>query len=178
MGTLVEDIKGLMDYLKIEKAHFMGQSMGGWIIQNFVLKYPERVDKLILIATNHKGAGIHILKESLIKEMEIREKDPVEAFKARARLMFFQKFRKEMEENLSKKFHGIWSPEDLIKESTINPKSTRDLENLATASASHNILEKLDQIKNPSLLISGSHDRMSPKMVLDQMHEKLPNSTL
>ncbi len=178
MDKLVEDLKGLMDFLKIEKANLMGQSMGGWIIQNFLLKYPEPAGKLILIATNHKGAGIHVLKESLIKEIEIREKDPVEAFLKHARLMYHQKFRKEMEENLSKKFHGIWSPEDLIKESTIDPKSTRDLENLANAGASHNTLEKLDQIKNPTLLITGSHDRMSPKIVLDQMHEKLPNSTL
>ena len=178
MDTFVEELKGLMDFLKIDKGNLMGQSMGGWIIQNFVLKYPERANKLILIATNHKGAGIHVLKETLIKEIETREKDPVEAFLGHARLMYHLKFRKEMEANLSKKFHGFWSPEDLIKESTIDPKSPRDLENLATASASHNILEKLDQIKNPTLLISGSHDRMSPKMVLDQMHEKLPNSTL
>ena len=178
MDTLVEDLKGLMDFLKIDKANLMGQSMGGWIIQNFVLKYPECANKLILIATNHKGAGIHVLKESLIKEIEIREKDPVEAFLGHARLMFHLKFRKQMEENLSKEFHGIWSPEDLIKESTIDPKSPLDLENLANASASHNTLEKLDQIRNPTLLITGSHDRMSPKIVLDQMHEKLPNSTL
>lgn len=178
MDTLVEDLKGLMDFLEIDKAHLMGQSMGGWVIQNFVLKYPERANKLILIATNHKGAGIHVLKESLIKEIETREKDPTEAFLGHARLMYHLKFRKEMEHNLSKKFYGIWSPEDLIKESTIDPKSPHDLENLANASASHNTLDKLDQIKNPTLLISGSHDRMSPKMVLDQMHEKLPNSTL
>jgi len=176
MDTLVEDLKGLMDFLKIEKANLMGQSMGGWIIQNFVLKYPEQADKLILIATNHKGAGKHVLKESLIKEIEIR--NPAKAFLKHARLMYHQKFRKEMEENLSKKFHGIWSPEDLIEESTIDTKSTHDLENLANAGASHNTLEKLDQIKNPTLLIAGSHDRMSPKIVLDQMHEKLPNSTL
>ena len=56
MDTFVEDLKGLMDFLKIDKANLMGQSMGGWIIQNFVLKYPEKANKLILIATNHKGA--------------------------------------------------------------------------------------------------------------------------
>ena len=119
-----------------------------------------------------------MLKGTLIKEIEIREKDPVKSFLGHARLMYHLKFRKEMEVNLSKKFHGIWSPEDLIKESTIDPKSPLDLENLANASASHNTLEKLNQIRNPTLLLTGSHDRMSPKIVLDQMHEKLPNSTL
>ncbi|MFW9988317.1 MAG: alpha/beta fold hydrolase [Candidatus Odinarchaeota archaeon] len=178
MDSLVEDLKDLMDYLNIEKVNLIGQSMGGWIIQNFVLKYPERANKLILIATNHKGSGIHVLKESMINELDTLERDPVKAFLGHAKLMYHLKFRKEMEKNLSKKFHGIWSPENLIKESTINPKSARDLKNLADAGASHNTLESLDQIKNPTLLISGSHDRISPKSVLDEMHEKLPISTL
>jgi len=38
LNILVEDLKGLMDSLKIEKAHVIGQSMGGWIAQNFVFK--------------------------------------------------------------------------------------------------------------------------------------------
>ncbi|GAH59561.1 unnamed protein product, partial [marine sediment metagenome] len=51
MEMFVDDIKGLLDYLKIDKAHLIGLSLGGMIALTFVLKYPERVEKLILINT-------------------------------------------------------------------------------------------------------------------------------
>jgi pimeloyl-ACP methyl ester carboxylesterase len=178
MDAHLEDLKGLIDFLKINKANLIGHSMGGWIIQNFVFKYPEYANKLVLIATNHKGAGIHVLKETLLKEADIRKSDPKDAFFKRARLMHHQKFRKEMEMNPSQKFHELWSPEDLIKESAIDEKLPRDLENLALAGETHNMLEKLNSIKNPTLILAGSHDRMSPKMVSEQMDEQFPNSTL
>ncbi|MHA1254373.1 MAG: alpha/beta fold hydrolase, partial [Promethearchaeota archaeon] len=52
MEMLADDIKSLMDYLKIEKAHIVGRSMGGMIAQELVLKYPKLVEKLILITTS------------------------------------------------------------------------------------------------------------------------------
>jgi len=47
----VEDLAGLMDALGIEKATLAGHSMGGMIAQYFALKYPERVERLVLVAT-------------------------------------------------------------------------------------------------------------------------------
>jgi non-heme chloroperoxidase len=40
---LIEDVAGLMDYLKIKKAHLVGYSMGGIITAKFVVKHPDRV---------------------------------------------------------------------------------------------------------------------------------------
>jgi 2-hydroxy-6-oxonona-2,4-dienedioate hydrolase len=40
--------------LKIEKAHLVGNSMGGWVAGLTAIKYPNRVDKLVLAA----AAGI------------------------------------------------------------------------------------------------------------------------
>lgn len=54
-----EDTAALLDYLKIEKAHFLGWSMGGMIAQEFILAYPERVEKLILCATAAKYSMKH-----------------------------------------------------------------------------------------------------------------------
>ncbi|GAG58408.1 unnamed protein product, partial [marine sediment metagenome] len=53
MEVFVDDIAGLMDYIEIDKAHIVGWSLGGKIVQNFALKYPERVDKMVLINTNY-----------------------------------------------------------------------------------------------------------------------------
>ena len=71
MEMFADDIKGLMDYLNIEKSHILGRSMGGMIAQNFVVKYPEKVNKLILVTTGPGGisgsAGLDIFKENQIE---------------------------------------------------------------------------------------------------------------
>ncbi len=45
------DIADLLDVLKIESAHVIGHSMGGYIAQEFAINYPERVEKLVLEGT-------------------------------------------------------------------------------------------------------------------------------
>jgi len=50
-----DDTIGLMDVLDIERAHVLGLSIGGETIQEIVLKYPERVEKLVLCATTCGG---------------------------------------------------------------------------------------------------------------------------
>jgi pimeloyl-ACP methyl ester carboxylesterase len=51
MSVFADDAIALMDALGIEKAHFIGISMGGMIGQQLALDYPERVEKLVLGCT-------------------------------------------------------------------------------------------------------------------------------
>lgn len=53
-----EDLKDFMDEHEIEKAHLLGFSDGGNIALVFALKYPERVDKLILNGANLNTKGV------------------------------------------------------------------------------------------------------------------------
>lgn len=53
-----EDLHDFMDEKGIEKAHILGFSDGGNIALIFALKYPERVDHLILNGANLNGAGV------------------------------------------------------------------------------------------------------------------------
>ncbi len=46
--VMVEDLKELLDDEGLEKVFLMGHSMGGKTVMNFALKYPERVEKLIV----------------------------------------------------------------------------------------------------------------------------------
>ena len=46
---------GLLDALKIQKANVLGYSMGSFIAQQFALTHPEKVDRLILIASTCGG---------------------------------------------------------------------------------------------------------------------------
>lgn len=52
-----EDIRALLDYLKIDHAILMGCSMGGGACMNFALEYPERTDALIMVGSAPIGFG-------------------------------------------------------------------------------------------------------------------------
>ena len=53
-----EDLCDFMDYYSIPKAHILGFSDGGNIALSFALRYPERVEKLILNGANLFPAGV------------------------------------------------------------------------------------------------------------------------
>jgi 3-oxoadipate enol-lactonase len=52
--TLAADTIGLMDHLKIDRAHFLGLSMGGMVGQYIGLLHPKRVHELILVSTSSR----------------------------------------------------------------------------------------------------------------------------
>ena len=53
-----DDLLGFMDAHDIDKAHILGFSDGGNIAMIFAMKYPERVDKLILDGANLDAKGV------------------------------------------------------------------------------------------------------------------------
>lgn len=55
-------LKEILDQLKIDKAIFIGNSMGGWMALKFAIEYPEKVTKLVLLATS----GITPAKKSFL----------------------------------------------------------------------------------------------------------------
>lgn len=44
-----EDLKGLLDYFNIERAHVLGLSLGGRVALDFSLMYPSALDRLVLV---------------------------------------------------------------------------------------------------------------------------------
>jgi pimeloyl-ACP methyl ester carboxylesterase len=52
IGTLADDVNELLGNLNIPRAHVLGWSMGGYVAQMFAIKYPEKVNKLVLYATD------------------------------------------------------------------------------------------------------------------------------
>jgi pimeloyl-ACP methyl ester carboxylesterase len=52
---LANDTAGLLDALKIPKADVMGYSLGGHIAQAFTVSYPDKVNRLILVASSCGG---------------------------------------------------------------------------------------------------------------------------
>src|ERR671919_394932 len=63
---LANDTAGLLDALKIPNADVMGYSLGGHIAQAFTVSYPEKVNRVILVATMCGG------KDSIPKPQEFK----------------------------------------------------------------------------------------------------------
>ena len=178
MNMFVEDIKGLMDTLAIDKAHIIGWSLGGMIVQHFLLKYPERVNKAVLLLTNYKGQGVDLYKQSRHEGLDALLEDPEKAFWNSATLSYHRSMKKKMREDQSQKFYGLWSVEDLIEDSAIDPATHDDIDNQANALVEHDTLERLHEVQNETLLVAASHDRLCPKSTMQEMNLRMPNSTL
>ena len=180
LDDFVEDIKGLMDHLGIEKAHIIGWSLGGMLVQNFVLKYPERANKVVLINTNAgtpDESGPEVYKNMRLEKEKLKKEDPVKAFWSTARTSYYIKFRKQMEAEPSKKWYGLWSVEELIEESAKTIATEQEIELQGNVLKVHNTKDRLKNISNPVLLLTATHDRITPRSSMEEMHNLLPNST-
>jgi pimeloyl-ACP methyl ester carboxylesterase len=181
MELYAEDIKGLMEFLKIQEAHILGASMGGMMVQHFVLTFPEMVDKVILINTFPgfpNEQGIELLKKGYIETYHKRLEDPTKAFFDGANSFYTLKFRKMMKEDPKRKFHGIFSAEDLIQRDVEDAATPQDILNGANAIAKHNTIDRLHEIQNKTLVLCAQKDRLSPVLVNEKLHELIPNSVL
>jgi len=62
-ATFVDDLRALLDHLGVERTHIVAQSMGGWTGLGFALRYPERVDRLVMCGT-HGGIKTEAITEA------------------------------------------------------------------------------------------------------------------
>jgi pimeloyl-ACP methyl ester carboxylesterase len=53
----VDDIRGVLDHLRIDKAHICGLSMGGYAALHFGLVYPERARSLVVAGAGYGSGG-------------------------------------------------------------------------------------------------------------------------
>ncbi len=179
MEMYADDINGLMEYLKIEKAHVIGASLGGMIVQNFILKYPNRVNKFVLINTFPgfpNQQGLEMYKNSQIQYFKELKENPIVAFFKAARQGFTREYRKMMEENPKRRFYDLWSAEDIINGNLEHAYTPQDTINGANAIAGHNTLDRLHEIKSETLVLCAEKDRIANMTTNKKIHERIPNS--
>ena len=61
-AAFVEDLRTLLDHLGLERVSLVAQSMGGWTCLGFTLRYPQRVDKLVMCDTHGGLASAEIAR--------------------------------------------------------------------------------------------------------------------
>ncbi len=186
MEIYADDINGLLESLQIQKTNILGHSLGGMIVQNFALKYPKKINKIVLINTIPRIAppgvdpsqAVEMNKKKTIEGMRGYKKDPLATFLIGAKHSYTRNFWKQMNENPKKKFHGIWSVEDLVEEKTINGPTEKDIINQSEALKTHDVYNRLGEIKQDVLILAADKDKSCPKAISERMHELIPNSKL
>jgi 3-oxoadipate enol-lactonase len=77
-GNLAKDVVGLLDDLRVPRAHLLGFSMGGAIAQEVAIRYANRVDRLILFGAFCGGiwsepAAFSVFRRLIITEHQTPE---------------------------------------------------------------------------------------------------------
>lgn len=182
METFADDAAALLNQLNIKKTNIVGWSLGGMVVQQFAVMYPERIKKIVLINTLPKWPGeekgLNMYKNDQIAGYHRKMEDPKAAFFEGARLNYSRKFRKKMEENPQKTFHGLFSAQDLIDISVLHPATPQDIKNYTHALKTYDVMDKLSEIEEETLIITAEKDRITPLSMNKIIHKRIPNSKL
>lgn len=154
--------------LNIEKAHFLGVSMGGFIAQEVAIRYPEIVDKLILCSTSFGGPGSVPIPQETLDVM----------FKGGGKYNSVDEIRDVIGIALDKRC--IDENQDVLdkimKEKMDNPQPKYAYQKQLMAGASFNAEDRLCKIKAETLILAGKGDRVVPFENSKLLNQKIVNS--
>ncbi|ACO77723.1 2-hydroxy-6-ketonona-2,4-dienedioic acid hydrolase [Azotobacter vinelandii CA] len=164
-------LKGLLDAIGIDRAHLIGNSMGGHSAVAFALANPERVGKLVLMGGGTGGAspfapmpteGIKLL-QGLYREPTIDNlKKMMNVFVYDTGDLTEELFQTRLDNMLSRRDHL----ENFVESLAANPKQFPDFG------------LRLAEIKAQTLIVWGSNDRFVPMDTGLRLLAGLPNAEL
>lgn len=151
-------IKEFLDFKNVDSAILMGNSLGGHIALYFTKKFPERVSSLVL--TGSSGLYEKAMGDSFPKRGD--------------------------KEYMTKKIQNVFydpatASQKMIDEvfALVNDRSSviRTLA-IAKSAIRHNMAKDLPDMKQPTCIIWGKQDLVTPPEVATDFHKLLPNSDL
>ena len=166
MGRMAADTVGLLDVLGIDKAHIVGVSLGSMIAQEIAINFPQRVGKLILAATTPgmSDAANKDVWDKKTAEMrrntglgeDFNERimnDPgsldVVKIMVRITAYAFNRLAFRIPMVLGARYYF----------NKVGPSGVLDQ---LRAVSKHNTIDRLDQIKAPTLVMAGMDDKIVP----------------
>jgi 2-hydroxy-6-oxonona-2,4-dienedioate hydrolase len=158
VGGLAKYVHRFIETRNYQNVHLLGNSLGGHVALVHVLKHPERIKSLILTGSSglfENGMGDTYPRrgdyEYIKKKTEVTFYDPKTATKELV---------------------------DEVFEITRNRLKVIKIIALAKSAIRHNLGEELNNVKQPSLLIWGNNDTITPPFVAREFHRLIPNSEL
>ena len=162
---LENDVISIMDELGIDKAHFIGLSMGGMTSLGLALKHSNRFNKLVCCAARADMPPPAI--EAWDQRMAIVENKGTQGVvQGSIERWFSDEFRNDVSNN-----HILKKAEEMIKSTSINGYigSCNAIKGL-------DYLRELGKIKKDFLYISGENDTGAPALAMEEMHHLTVNS--
>lgn len=158
VGGLEKHVQKFIEAMNLQNIHLLGNSLGGHVALVHILKHPERIKSLILTGSSglfENGMGDTYPKrgdyEYIRKKTEMTFYDPKVASKELV---------------------------DEVFEITNNRLKVIKIIALAKSAIRNNLGEELNQIKQPTLLIWGNNDIITPPFVGKEFQKLIPNSEL
>lgn len=163
--TVASDLLTVLDAANVDEAHLVGLSMGGMISQDFVLRLPDRVKSLVLLSTfgspDQWFTRLFRFRKDLIREMGILEH-------FRVYLMFvFSPFA----------FRNI--PGEIAQIETSlrqRPPDTAAYLRQIDYCLEHDVSRDLEGVQAPTLVITGSHDFLTPTPLGRELADAIPGA--
>ncbi|WP_296402311.1 alpha/beta hydrolase [Psychrobacter sp.] len=169
MYTLADDAIALLQSLVIDKCHFIGLSMGGYVAQRVALKRPDLLHSLILLDTaaeaenEAKKAGYKKLLKAIywIGLNKVGKKIMA--------IMFGETF---LNDKSRKKEYKTWL--EYLKQN--NKKGA--IKATIGVIERDDILSRLSEIQLPTLIVVGDEDKPTPYEEAQKMHFAIKGSKL
>ena len=157
-------LNNLLLNLKIKKIHIVGFSFGSLVALNFTKKYPNKINKLVLVSTVYKRSKIEKLK---VLERYQKAKNNISILDQALKRWLSPKFLRK----------NVKIKKNIIKTLTKNPiEHDNFLKSYKLfAKVKHNTKE-IKSIKKKSLVITGSKDTGSTVLMSEKLNKDLVNS--
>lgn len=163
--TLADDVLGLMDALGIERAHYMGSSMGGMVGQCLGLKAGDRFQSLTLVSTTSQVAGPGTA--SWDERIAAVRADGMESQVAMT-----------LERWFTAPFHASGSPVLAQIEAMIRATPADGFLGWGMAIRDFDITARLGAVTTPALVVVGEDDPGTTVDAARAIHENIPGSEL
>jgi 2-hydroxy-6-oxonona-2,4-dienedioate hydrolase len=158
VGGLAKFVHRFIEARGYQGVHLLGNSLGGHVALLHVLKHPERIKSLIL--TGSSGLFENGMGDSYPKRGDY------EYIKKKTELTFY-------DPNVATK-----ELVDEVYSITNNRLKAIKIIALAKSAIRNNLGEELNQIKQPTLLVWGNNDTITPPFVAREFNRLIPNSEL
>ncbi|MDM8001155.1 MAG: alpha/beta hydrolase [Dehalococcoidia bacterium] len=171
--VLADDVIGLMDHLSIQKAHVLGQSLGGLVAQEVAIDYPERVLKLMLVSSAIAGGDVNPTNPELMEAL---------GYDGGATQVNFCKLdtRKTMHAVIGMSFDRLLYRKAMqfLSRFFVKEEMFDGLSDQLKAIAGHNTIDRVHQIKAQTLVITGAKDRIVSPDGSRALAARIPNAKL